>query len=182
MERVRHEIIQEVSEPVSPENGPSSKSPGQSALSNLLRRSPPSRSPPDNGSQSSKSGSESESEPDRSQGRLIITSNGLKVDATERTPLFLKQQPTEPSHPDWIGGQSDLEQQDTKRRPSWPKLHGLISWPQKKVSKVTHTLLHPKEWDREAIVQNLVYAPARNFPAAVLGALLNILDALSYGM
>jgi len=117
-----------------------------------------------------------------SQGRLIITSNGLKVDATERTPLFVKQRPIESPHTDWIGGQADLEQQDNKGRPSWPKLRGVVSWPKDKASKVAHTFLHPKEWDREAIVQNLVYAPARNFPAAVLGALLNILDALSYGM
>ena len=81
-----------------------------------------------------------------------------------------------------MGGQSDLEQQYNKPRPSWPKLRGVITWPKDKGSEIAHIVLHPKEWDREAILQNAVYAPARNFPAAVLGALLNILDALSYGM
>jgi SulP family sulfate permease len=40
---------------------------------------------------------------------------------------------------------------------------------------------HPKRWDRRALWDNVVVAPVACFPAVVVGLLLNILDALSYG-
>ncbi|KAG9244807.1 sulfate transporter family protein-like protein [Calycina marina] len=181
LDRVRQDILQEVSEPASPLAGPLSHSPGASALTDLIRRSPTSTSPPDHHFQAS-GDEESDNEPDMSQGRLTITSNGVKMDATEQTPLISKQRPHESRHRDWIDGQQDLERQYAKQKPSWPKTRDCLSWPKEKITNVAHIVTYPKEWDREAILQNFVYAPARNFPAAVLGALLNILDALSYGM
>ncbi|KAJ5482682.1 hypothetical protein N7539_006128 [Penicillium diatomitis] len=44
------------------------------------------------------------------------------------------------------------------------------------------TISNPKAWDRHAIWRNGVVQPASLLPAVVLGLLLNILDALSYGM
>ncbi|KUM55785.1 hypothetical protein ACN42_g11451, partial [Penicillium freii] len=55
----------------------------------------------------------------------------------------------------------------------------------KGVSSVAHysrTLSNPKSWDRRVIWKEAVLYPASLVPAVLLGLLLNILDALSYGM
>ena len=183
VERLRHDIIHEVSEPVSPENGPSDKSPGTSVLTNMLRRSPPSTLPPngDEGGDDKNSEEGSGDEVDPSQGRLIITSNGVRMDASERTPLLRKDTSFETHHPDWISGQRDIERQDIRRRVSWPKLRNIVSWPREKRVDILRTMLNPKSWNRKVIWQNAVVTPVGYIPATVLGLLLNILDALSYG-
>ena len=182
-EGLRHHIIEEVSEPVSPEEGEPSRSPGTSVLADLLRRSPPSTSPPDNmeaeDDDQSKGGKENEV--NSSQGRLIITSNGVKMDATERTPLIGKDAAIEEQHTDWIAGQRDIEAQESRRKASWPKLQNVILWPKEKGYDIAKIVANPKAWDRKAIWDNAVMAPIECLPAVILGLLLNILDALSYG-
>lgn len=190
IERARHEAIQEVSEPVSPNNEPepSSKSPGKSALTDMLRRSPPSRSPPsrDGGDNDDKSSEESDEEEDREdredvdQGRLIITSNGVRLDASERTPLIQKDPVFDTHHPDWIN-QTDLEDPQLRRQPSWPKLRNIILWPRERGYEIARRVLSPKTWNGRAIWKNAVLDPLHNIPAVILGGELTILDALSYG-
>ena len=182
-EGLRHHIIKEVSEPVSPEEGDPGRSPGTSALADLLRRSPPSRSPPDNEEENDDdddglhAGGQDENE-----RRLIITSDGVKMDATERTPLIGKDMPFESQHPDWISGQRDIETQEIRRKVSWPKLRQVILWPKEKSFDIVKLVTNPKEWpDRKSIWENAVMAPVECLPAVILGLLLNILDALSYG-
>jgi sulfate permease, SulP family len=116
------------------------------------------------------------------QRRLIITPNGVRVDASERTPLLGKDTAFETHHPDWISGQQDLERQELRHRVSWPKLRNVVRWPQEKGFDIIRTVLNPKSWDRKAIVQKAVTEPIGYLPAVILGLLLNILDALSYGM
>lgn len=50
------------------------------------------------------------------------------------------------------------------------------------VAHYTRTLSNPKAWDRRVIWKEAVLYPASLVPAVLLGLLLNILDALSYGM
>jgi len=184
IEGVQHDIIQEVSEPDSPESGPSNKAPGTSALANMLKKSPLSGSPQDNdGAHDDKSlRGRDEDQADSAQGRLIITSNGVRLDASERTPLLGKDTNFETHHPDWIRGQQDIERQELKRRKSWPKLRNIILWPKEKSYDIASVVFNPKRWDRKAILEHTVKAPLGYMPAVVLGVLLNILDALSYGM
>jgi SulP family sulfate permease len=118
---------------------------------------------------------------DHEQGRLIITPNGVTVDPSERTPLLGKDPAFETDHPDWIRGQQDLERQEVRRRMSWPKLHNVILWPKEKGLNIARTIINPKSWNRNAIVQKAVKEPLGYLPAVILGLLLNILDALSYG-
>ena len=182
-EGLQHEIIHEVSEPVSPDDGPYSHSPGMSALTYMLKRSPPSRSPPDSHDGDNKSalsaGVEAE---DSGQGRLVITSDDIGFDDTEQTPLLRKKPSFETRHPDWIRGEPDLEGQGLKRHTSWPKLRNLALWPKEKASNLAAIIFHPKRWNGKAIWRDTVVAPVGYLPAAILGTLLNILDALSYGM
>jgi SulP family sulfate permease len=184
-EGLHRHTIPEVSEPVSPESGASSaassKSHGTSVLTNMLRRSPPSTSPPENydedGSHTPHDGAEG-----LENGRLIITSNGLKMDTTERTPLLTKTTSYDlRHHPDYIGGEQDIEGQEIRRKVSWPKLRNVISWPKRRGMDVAMKIANPKSWDRNAIWQYTVAEPVGYLPAVVLGLLLNILDALSYG-
>jgi SulP family sulfate permease len=180
---VHQHTIAEVSEPVSPENGPMSKSPGKSALTNMLKRSPPSTSPPNmDGDHNDKpSAAADDIEDDQGQRRLIITPNGVTVDSSERTPLLGKDTAFESNHPDWIRGQQDVERQEVRHRVSWSKLRNVVRWPKDKGVDIVRTVLSPKGWDRKAILRKAVTEPFGYLPAVILGLLLNILDALSYG-
>lgn len=184
-EGLHNHIIEEVSEPVSPESSPSSvKAPGASALTDMLKRSPPNTPPKsseDDGEAEALDGNRDEESP--RQRRLVLTSNGLENAPTERTSLLGKDTRFETHpHPDWIRGEQDIERQEVKRGPAWPKLRNVVLWPREKGLHVARTIVDPREWNGKAIWQQAVKEPVAAFPAAVLGALLNILDALSYGM
>lgn len=183
-EGLHRHTIAEVSEPVSPEDGPTPRSQGKSALTNMLKRSPLSTSPPqvDEDHNDKPIPAADGNEDDRGRERLIITPNGVTVDASERTPLLRKDTAFETHHPDWIRGQQDLERQEVRRRVSWPKLRNVVRWPKEKGIDIARIILNPKSWDRKVIVQKVVKEPFGYLPAVILGLLLNILDALSYGM
>lgn len=184
-EGLHHHIIEEVSEPVSPESSPSSvKAPGASALTDMLKRSPPNTPP--------KSSQEEEGEAEDLDGnwddesprqrRLILTANGALTEPTERTSLLGKHTIFETHHPDWIRGEQDVERQVVKRGPAWPKLRNVVNWPREKGFNVARKIVDPRAWDGKAIYQHAVKEPVVALPAVILGVLLNILDALSYGM
>jgi SulP family sulfate permease len=183
--------IPEVSEPVSPESGASSaassKSPGTSVLTNMLKRSPPSTLLPDR-SEDAEPNEDTHSqhsyteEGSSENSRLIITSTGLKIDATERTPLLAKYPGSTQHHPNYIGGEQDVEGQEVRRRASWPKLRHVVMWPKERGLDIAKIVMNPKAWDRKVIWQRTVAEPIGYLPAVILGLLLNILDALSYGM
>jgi sulfate permease, SulP family len=121
-------------------------------------------------------------EDDQERRRLIITPNGVTVDSSERTPLLGKDTAFETHHPDWIRGQQDLERQELRRRVSWVKLRHVFRWPKERGLDIARNVFNPKRWDRKVIVQKAVAEPLGYLPAVTLGLLLNILDALSYGM
>jgi SulP family sulfate permease len=189
-EPIHRETIKEVSEPASPADGHSPPSrPGTSALSDLIRRSPPSTSPPNEESeQTAKSNGHTaasrratRSRTDEGQTRLVITYNGVSED--ERTPLLAKSKvPEAHVHPDYIAGEGDLEDQRPKKKPYWARLHKASAWPRKQGTEIAHTIFTPRNWNTKAVWKNAVVAPAGYLPAVILGLLLNVLDALSYGM
>ncbi|EAQ93413.1 hypothetical protein CHGG_01648 [Chaetomium globosum CBS 148.51] len=51
-----------------------------------------------------------------------------------------------------------------------------------RMASILSLVSNPKHWDRNALWDNVVVAPVACFPAVVVGLLLNILDALSYGI
>jgi SulP family sulfate permease len=183
-EPIHRETIEEVSEPVSPADGHSPPSrPGTSALSDLIRRSPPSTTPPNEESEQipRSNGHAATSTTDEGQPKLVITPNGVAVD--ERTPLLSKPKGPEPHiHPDYIGGEGDLEDQKPRKKPYWSKLHKAVAWPREQGGEIARTVFTPRNWDTKAIWKHAVAAPIGYLPAVILGLLLNVLDALSYGM
>jgi SulP family sulfate permease len=50
-----------------------------------------------------------------------------------------------------------------------------------RVANAIRVVGDPKCWDRKAIWDNVIVAPVACLPAVIVGLLLNILDALSYG-
>jgi len=186
-EGLQRHPIKEVSEPVSPEGSSSSdKSHGSSALTNMLKRSPPSSSVPDRENEDEDEADEHShsgypDEENGENGRLIITSNGVSVHTSERTPLLSKNLTTEPHHPDYISGEQDVEGEVLRRRSSWPKIRNIILWPKKRGVDVAKMVMNPKSWDQQATWRHTVLDPVGYLPAVILGLLLNILDALSYG-
>ena len=149
-------MIQEESEPVSPEAGhPVYNSPGTSILTSMIRKSPPKASVPiEEEGFDTKSNDEADDER-FSQRRLIVTSNGVKVDTTERSPLLKKCSSGSP-RPDYLGGEPDIERQTLRKRASWPKFRKPISWPGKKGINAFRTIANPKSWDRKVIWQNAI--------------------------
>ncbi|KAB8291127.1 hypothetical protein EYC80_009815 [Monilinia laxa] len=179
----RHETIEEVSEPVTPEEGSLSSLPqSASAIANMLRTSPPSTSPPNRyGELAYGAIEDGQDDSDSRNGRLIITSQGVRMDSTERTPLLSKPSPSH-SHPDWIRGDQDIESLHTKRAPALSRLQNVLTSTKERGTVIIETAFNPKRWNRRAIWQHCVMAPAQSLPSVLLGMLLNILDALSYGM
>ncbi|KAJ5168308.1 uncharacterized protein N7482_003902 [Penicillium canariense] len=94
---------------------------------------------------------------------------------TERTSLLSKARSKSPRH---YGSAEDIENQGEAARPASNAFTNGIS----AVGKWSRLLSNPKAWDRRAIWQEGVVYPASLLPAVFLGLLLNILDALSYGM
>ncbi|PVH72601.1 hypothetical protein DL98DRAFT_659958 [Cadophora sp. DSE1049] len=183
-EGLRHDIIQEALEQVCPESRPPNKPHSTSVITNMLSRSLLSTSPPigEEGDDIKHSPDGNGDVVDSGPRRLIITSSGVRMDASERTLLLGEDATFETHHADWIRGQQDIEGREIKRRASWPKMCNVMLWPRETGFDIAWTRVNPKSWNRKTIWQNAVVAPIGYFPAVVLGLLLNILDALSYGM
>jgi SulP family sulfate permease len=185
-------IIQEVSEPASLRDEPilhSSKTSGASALADLFKRTKSREPSPDVAEQgvpdAGKRASQVSNEPtaDTEEREHEVYSHRTSVNATERSPL-LPNLPT-PESRDFtpLQGRRDLEGQETVIvKPSSSTIRKIVLWPREKGLGLAKTLTNPKKWDRAAIWRSAVVAPLSCLPAVALGLLLNILDALSYGM
>ncbi|KAI9844233.1 MAG: hypothetical protein M1837_005739 [Sclerophora amabilis] len=169
------EVINEVSEPASPAWG--SVSPpqpaGTSILSEMLRNSPP--------DEENQQGEGSRLPRKRSRSMEHV-SNGSTFQAEESTPLLFEalfKQPREESDQ----SDEDVEgQKSTQRRRRWTNLSRYASWPKERGMVAARIVANPKTWDKRAIWKQGLVRPASYIPAVLLGLLLNILDALSYGM
>jgi sulfate permease, SulP family len=180
-EDLRRRIIDEVSEPESLEQqAPWDKPRSNSMIANMFRRPPEDAFLPFTEDMQESGSTRADSDGGPIQTHMPATSNGAKV-TSEQTPLLGKSS-VETSHPDYLHGGSDLEGQGIKKRKSWPKLRQLLSTPGEKGVQFFRTLSSPKTWNRKTIWQNAIATPSGYIPAIILGTLLTILDALSYGM
>lgn len=135
----------------------------------------------------------SEDESDRSPGsrfrqRLatgsvpeVVITNEEAGNMNETTPLLPRERLSSyrktPIH-----APKDLEeQQPVRKRGIWNRLgHHFPSLTS--AQHVAQTLSNPKAWDVRQIAQAAVVRPVTMLPAVFLGLLLNLLDALSYGI
>ncbi|KZL63159.1 sulfate transporter family protein [Colletotrichum incanum] len=185
------ETIPEVSEPSSPdEDVEGIPEDGPSILTNLLKKSPPQShrdpspepqpeplEPPTPEPKRTPSTERPEREAQRSTTRVAD-------EPTERTPLISRLSSDSFESYDTHGTTDGIDVEGQKQRPRKKWLRGLKDLTVNVEEHIVHGIqiaTSPKSWDRRAIWQNVVVAPASCLPAVIVGLLLNVLDALSYG-
>ncbi|KMP04206.1 sulfate transporter family protein [Coccidioides immitis RMSCC 2394] len=99
-------------------------------------------------------------------------------DAAEETPLV--RQESRARSPRQYGTLGDAENPLLLLPTSTPPWDAKSSPPTKKIQ--WRNFCDPRRWDRRTILQKGIIYPASLLPAVLLGLLLNVLDALSYGM
>ncbi|KAK2809956.1 hypothetical protein FQN50_003370 [Emmonsiellopsis sp. PD_5] len=139
---------------------------GTSALTTLIRASTPS----DNGGEST----EELLPEDFSHPALTISHDSTAQDA-ERAPLIRRVSPTKSR--DYGTTPHDAEGQSLR-----DKHVGKFQSIYAKGSAWCRQFPNPKTWDRQTIWRKGILYPTSLIPSVFLGLLLNILDALSYGM
>ncbi|KAK3501260.1 sulfate transporter family-domain-containing protein [Neurospora crassa] len=184
-----------VSEPLSPETDVESTAEGPSMLTTMLKRSPPSTiylpaSRSDDGYEEDNSWENGESsrrgswkhpelvQPTEREAEAADTSD-------EHAPL-LRTTSREARHDYGMvtgsGHDADIEDQKSPKRRWTTRLAASARDRWDHIASITKVAATPKRWDRHALWKNIIVTPVKCLPAVIVGLLLNILDALSYGM
>ncbi|KAI9775644.1 MAG: hypothetical protein M1839_000969 [Geoglossum umbratile] len=167
------EVIREESEPSSPASLPG-KSRGTSTLTALLRNSPP------NGD-AENSGKDSGVEIHRGRAFPVTRDRRSSPPPDERTVL-LRKGPAVQTTQARLTNSHDLESQKSLPNALRARVYKFMTWPKGSDLAVVRKSVNPKSWDKRAIWQKGFVEPVGYVPSVILGLLLNILDALSYGM
>ena len=101
------------------------------------------------------------------------------ITVTEERPLLPKCQDGLSNK---IGYHQDLEGQEAQRRPLIEQIRAAGQNAFERLPASAYAISHPKTWNPRRIWQRGFVEPVSVLPAVFLGLLLNILDALSYGM
>ncbi|KAK0935087.1 hypothetical protein LTR29_013325 [Friedmanniomyces endolithicus] len=183
----RHETIEERSEPVTPEGKPGS-GPGSSELSAALRYESPNEFLYPYEIESEAAASDSDA---RSTAPKLVVSGGNGDDeeeieaATECSSLLPRPRLSSKRKQTYEAARNAEDQpteQPLDQAGSWNRLGH--HYPSLRVLGLNfrQVVLNPKSWDMRAIGRTVVLRPASMLPAVFLGLLLNLLDALSYGI
>lgn len=177
-ESSRPDVIREVSEPVSPGSLKSSrKSTATSALSDLIRNFLPAEEESVEGSMGTE-----ETDELNSDGVLAVTvDKGIISQPTERTGLLLRRVMSGHDRSSSYDSIPDLESQKLSGTGVTSRIHQVVTRMRLHSSLVIKRISNPESWDRQAIWRYGFCRPVGYVPAVILGLLLNILDALSYG-
>ncbi len=168
-------------------------------LTNMFRRSPPGNSyfyPPREGQghedlvSAEESGTEDEamlSKVPTAEPRPLLAHTETAEGVSETSPLLAARSRDSQGRGHGIYSQGnghgiDIEGQKPPGRTRWfggtrDSLRNVGSH----VASTITTIGNPKRWDGRVLWQSAVVAPVACLPAVVVGLLLNILDALSYG-
>lgn len=192
------ETIAEVSEPPSPDESEEPAAEGPSMLTTMLKRSPPDKSyfytqkeGPDHRDDGSDVESDGEDQAtltrvSTAEHRPLLAHRDTTGDPSEISPL-LAARSRESQRGDYgvnhaNGHPVDLEGQKLRGRRKWfGRTTDSLRNTKGRVASILPIVGNPKRWDRHLLWQNAVVAPVACLPAVVVGLLLNILDALSYG-
>ncbi|KAK7753230.1 hypothetical protein SLS62_004749 [Diatrype stigma] len=183
------DTIEELSEPPSPASTISpSTAAGPSVLSSMLRHSPPQpleEQAVSNGATQDADRQMSIFTPDRASlhDEPLFSNHDIPSGPSETTPL-LNPKLSQPGSPSTASEFGDIEAQKPKKSNTRSFLNKyLVPRKDKSVNKLHRfaSALKPKNWDRRTIWHHTVVEPTRCLPSVIVGLLLNILDALSYG-
>ena len=171
----RPDVILETSEPASPDTTlPLRKSLPTSTLADLIRNSPPAE-------ERNISEDESEDFSDHGGVKAVTVGQGIISQPNERTVLLLKRTISGHKRPSDYASIPDLESQKAPRKTLVDRIKSAISHTRDDGSMIINRVSNPKLWNKRAILTHGVYQPISYVPPVILGLLLNILDALSYG-
>lgn len=162
----RPEAIQEVPEPTSSQSSHSSQmSHGQSALTELIRNSPPTE----------------EDIPETEEDELHATASLYAVTVREGIISQPSEQTTLRGKRTAYGSIKDLEGQQVARAEPENRIRAVLQRSRERTVCIVRAVSNLKSWDRRYVLEYGVRQPASFVPPVILGLLLNILDALSYG-
>ena len=176
------DIIHEVSEPVSPATQPSSQQPppGTSVLTEMLRHSPPDEQK--DLMRISLQDGRDRTWPRQDDSVDALGDEGAAMPTDERSALLPRSRSGRGETPCRVEcGGRDLEGQRAILDPSRLGLQPVRQWWNEQILASVRTMTNPKHWDARTTWRKGVLTPASYAPAVVLGVLLNILDAVSYG-
>ncbi|KAK5168317.1 uncharacterized protein LTR77_006886 [Saxophila tyrrhenica] len=169
--------IPERSEPVSP-SGSGGDAPTSSELTAAFRNQPSAESEQD--TMTGPEGLRAQQSPSPRIPEVVISDeNGCLEDET--TPLLPRERLSsyrKPQH----DNEPDLEEQSQHKVGTWNRVGH--QYPSIRVARTRlgSVVSNPKQWDFRSIGRKVVYEPVCMIPAVFLGLLLNLLDALSYGI
>lgn len=172
-----HGTIQERSEPVSP-SGSGGDVPSASELTAALR----SQDPSEVGGSSTQAGAEMIQPHEDPTLRIpdVVISDEDGYVADERSPLLPRERLSSTRKPVYDAAPDLEDQRDEDGSPNgsghyYPSVRNVGT-------RIRHAVKDPKQWDLRMFGRKVIYEPACMLPAVFLGLLLNLLDALSYGI
>ena len=168
----RPEVILEVSEPTSPKSVSSAQPSPSSVLSEFFRQPIEESSDHDEASVSDSKGPPP-----------VVIREGIISQPSERTTLLLKKAALgfENKGTPMYGSMQDVEGQKLPRETLCIATRRTVMNTVEEGFTICRGILSPKSWDKRAVWVHGLREPANYIPSVVLGLLLNILDALSYG-
>ena len=119
---------------------------------------------------------------DDANARAVTVRNGIISQPDEGTALLRSKAALDSHKHHHYDTIRDVESQSYDYRTTLDRFRALISRSRTRSVSIVRTIISPKSWEARAIWKQGVVRPAGFVPAIILGLLLNILDALSYGM
>ena len=169
-------VIEEISEPASPDNMlPVQKSNPTSALTKLIRNSSSVKEDQDDAL------TEEEDALDTCGIQPVIVGNGIISQPSEQTLLLPKKIARDYDRSDNLNSMHDLESQKSQAISAIFKVPIKIAHLKDRGNFLIQRMLNLSSWNRQSIWKYGFRQPISYIPPVMLGLLLNILDALSYG-
>lgn len=113
--------------------------------------------------------------------QVVIVNKGIISQPSERTGLLLRNAISGRGESSDYNTISNLERQPLSSTGVPSRVLSVAKHARRYTSFVFKRLTNPKTWDRRAFWNYGIRQPVSYIPPVILGLLLNILDALSYG-
>lgn len=113
--------------------------------------------------------------------QVVIVNKGIISQPSERTGLLLRNAISGRGESSDYNTISDLERQPLSGTGVPSRVQSVAKHARRYTNFVLKRLTNPKTWDRRGFWKYGIRQPFSYIPPVILGLLLNILDALSYG-
>ena len=113
---------------------------------------------------------------------VSIMGQPISPDIHEETPLMNGKSQSKQRCVTSYGAIHDIESLDSSGKGTMHATRELINNLDERAAKLSRVIFDVKRWDWKAVWRIVAVEPVGFIPAIALGLLLNVLDALSYGM